>query len=69
MEIDEPLIWTSKGNLPLSNLECRRYWQENEDSITLVEEYWLGEECVKRGAHVRLKRGAPIGAMQGGVSG
>jgi len=67
MAIEEPLIWTSKGNLPIRDLECRRYWQENDDAITLVEEYWLGEEMVKRGAHVKLKRGATVGTAQGGI--
>ena len=38
---DEPLIYTSKGNLP----------------IAFVEEYSLNGEIVKKSAHARLKKG------------
>lgn len=55
--MDEPLIFTSKGNLPVASLEYKHEWQENENEITLVEEYWLGDELVKRNVHCKLKRG------------
>lgn len=50
--MDEPLIHTSKGNLPLSTL---RYEHKREDvpgNVVLVEEYFLGDESVKRSVHV-----------------
>lgn len=49
---DEPLIHTAKGNLPLSSL---RYEHKREDvpgNVVLVEEYFLGDESVKRSVHV-----------------
>lgn len=49
---DEPLIFTSKGNLPLASL---RYVHKREDTpgnVVFVEEYFLGEESVKRSVHV-----------------
>ena len=49
---DEPLIYTSRGNLPLASL---RYEHKREDvpgNIVFVEEYFLGDESVKRSVHV-----------------
>lgn len=49
---DEPLIYTSKGNLPLKDL---RYVHKREDTpgnVVFVEEYFLGDESVKRSVHV-----------------
>lgn len=48
----EPHIYTSRGNLPLSAL---RYVHKREDTpgnIVFVEEYFLGDESVKRSVHV-----------------
>ena len=61
----EPLIWTTKGNLPMKDLTCKRYWQDMPDVLMFVEEYWMGEEMVKRGAHGYLKHGVPIGTEGG----
>lgn len=55
--MEEPLIYTSKGNLPIASLEYRHGWFESETDITFVEEYWLGEELVKRNVHAKLKKG------------
>jgi hypothetical protein len=55
--VEEPLIYTSKGNLPIANLQYRQGWFESESEISFVEEYWLGEEIVKRSVHTKLKRG------------
>jgi hypothetical protein len=59
MPVDQqvPLIWTSKGNLPIASLEYRTEWQVTEDSYVFVEEYWLDGECVKRSAHAFLPKG------------
>jgi hypothetical protein len=55
--MDEPLIYTSKGNLPISSLKYRHEWAEDEVAITFIEEYSLDGEVVKRNAHARLKKG------------
>ncbi len=60
MNDEIPLIWTSKGNLPIADLECKRSWSVNKDEIVFVEEYFLGEECVKRGAHIHKLEGTPL---------
>lgn len=54
---DEPLIYTSKGNLPISSLTYRHEWIEDDVAITFAEEYRLDGELVKRSAHSRLKKG------------
>lgn len=64
----EPLIYTSKGNLPISSLEYRHEWQDNDDAIAFIEEYRLDGEIVKRAVHVRTKRGVVGEAAAGGIN-
>jgi hypothetical protein len=54
---DEPLIYTTKGNLPVASLEYRHQWTEDDVAITFIEEYLLDGEVVKRNSHARLKKG------------
>jgi hypothetical protein len=54
---EEPLIYTSKGNVPIKDLLYRHEWQEDGQAITLIEEYTLNGEVVKRNVHARLKKG------------
>jgi len=54
----EPLVFTTRGNLPVSLLQYRYGWYENRREIVFVEEYLLGEESVKRSVHTMLKEGA-----------
>lgn len=61
---DVPLIYTSKGNLPIKDLVYTHFWHEDENSVVLVEEYRLGEEVVKRNAHHKLKRGVDAAVEQ-----
>ncbi len=67
--MDEPLIWTSKGNLPIASLTYRHEWIDNENETTLVEEYRLGDEIVKRSVHVHLKKGVAALAGIGKIGG
>ncbi len=48
----EPLIYTSKGNLPLSMLEYKHYREDSPGAIVFIEEYLLNGESVKRAVHV-----------------
>ena len=52
-----PLIYTTKGNLPVSDLVQSIEWQEDADAIRLIETYKLGDEVVKQSVHVKLKQG------------
>lgn len=53
----EPLIWTTKGNLPVASLQYRTEWDVQEAYIKLTETYLLGDEIVRQSAHVYDKRG------------
>jgi hypothetical protein len=64
----KPLIWTTKGNLPISSLQYRHQWNDTPNETTLVEEYLLGEEIVKRNVHVMLKQGILSDTNVGGVN-
>ena len=54
---DEPLIHTSRGNLPVSSLQYAVRWEDSADYLKLVETYTLDGEVVRESAHVYSKRG------------
>lgn len=60
----EPLIWTTKGNMPVADLEYQTHWFENESEIGFSETYLHDGEIVRRSVHIRKKEGADIGAEQ-----
>lgn len=48
-----PLIWTSKGNLPIADLRYETSWEVTPDYIKLIENYYDStDELVKSSAHV-----------------
>lgn len=50
---DEPLIWTSKGNLPISTLMYQTAWDVQDAYIKFVERYLDADGVVvKESAHV-----------------
>lgn len=51
-ETETPLLYTSLGNIPFDGLTHSPKWEFTENSITYIEEYYLGEELVKRSAAV-----------------
>jgi hypothetical protein len=53
-----PMIYTSKGNLPIADLQERVVWIETDIDTVCNWEYWLGDECVFRKCSNRLKNGA-----------
>lgn len=64
---ETPLIYTAKGNLPVSDLEEKVVWTDNADETICAHEHWQGDECVKRSVHIYKRTGAEtlsqIGAM------
>lgn len=54
---DEPLIYTTKGNLPISSLEYSHAWDNRPDAIVFSETYKLDGEVVKHAVHVLSKVG------------
>lgn len=55
--MSEPLIYTSRGNLPVSSLDYETRWEDTPDYIKFVEVYRLDGEVVRESAHVYSKRG------------
>lgn len=51
---EEPLIWTSKGNLPLASLRAETCWEQSDTYIKFVERHYLDDEVVKEAAHVLM---------------
>lgn len=51
------LVYTAKGLIPREQLEMREVFTDDERECSHAIEYWLGDECVKRGVHVHLKQG------------
>jgi len=54
---DEPLIYTSRGNLPIASLQYAVRWEDAADYLKFVEVYTLNGEVVRESAHVYTKRG------------
>ena len=68
--MDEPLIWTSKGNVPIAELEYTKEWQDNEDFIIFAEA-WRDSTgtVVKNNVHMYSKKGLPpLGGEQAQMS-
>lgn len=59
----QPLIFTTKGNLPLAGLRQEVTWDISEDKIIFTESYFLGEECVKKSAHVKFLTGVAMNGV------
>jgi len=53
---EAPLIWTTKGNIPVSDLHYRTQWQITEEYISFTESYFLGDELVKSSTHVHSNK-------------
>ena len=65
MILDTPLIWTSKGNLPIDSLDYSYAWDDTDTYIKFSEIYKLDGEVVKESAHVRMKFGVETNSEQG----
>lgn len=67
----EPLLYTTEGNLPVSQLVCKTSWQfvHKEDEtlreIWCIREWFHNDVMVKREPSIFLNEGAEIGAEQG----
>ena len=53
--MDEELIYTTKGNLPLSQLVHKEVIEDYDDAVITAQEYYLDDELVRRDVNVRLK--------------
>lgn len=62
MTDDTPLIYTTKGNLPISSLVLSTQWEDAPDYVKLIEIYTLDGEVVRASTHVLSKKGVDLGA-------
>lgn len=54
---EPPLIYTSRGNLPMASLQYATRWEEGPEWIKFVETYSFDGEVVRESAHVYTRRG------------
>jgi hypothetical protein len=67
---EEPLVYTSKGNLPLASLKFSDSWEFDPGGITYVSQYALDGEVVQRSAaRYQLPQGLNINVQQGALNG
>ncbi len=55
--MSEPLIYTSRGNLPIASMTYETRWEDAPEYLKFVETYSLNGEVVRESAHVYAKRG------------
>ncbi len=61
---DKPLIWTTKGNVPIEDLTYQTAWDVTDAYIKFVERYLdASGEVVKESAHVYDKVGISANAL------
>ena len=56
----DPLIFTTKGNIPVSSLRHEVEWRIGTEQIIFVERYYDGEEIVKESTHVKVLTGVAM---------
>jgi hypothetical protein len=61
--LDEPLIYTSLGNMPVSELEHYVGWEVTAEYVKFREVYKFQGEIVKESAHVHALNGHEMGAF------
>lgn len=60
----EPLIFTTKGNLPVASLRHEVEWRITAENVVFIERYFLADEVVKESTHVKIL----VGASADGIS-
>lgn len=55
---EQPLIWTTLGNLPVSDLTHKVDWRVSPEQIIFTESYYVGDVLVKQSSHVKVLIGA-----------
>lgn len=62
---ETPLIYTTKGNVPIDSLIHCPTWEEGDDYIKFIDTYTLDGEVVKQSVHLKIKRGISVMLEQG----
>ena len=61
---EEPLIYTSKGNVPIACLRYEHEWVDGHEVLMFHERWFLGDELVKNNMHGYVKKGVSMGGEQ-----
>lgn len=63
--MDEPLIFTSRGNVLVSSLRYEHKWEDTDDAV-FFREFWYAEdgELVKNNCHALAKKQLSITGEQ-----
>ncbi len=65
----EPLMWTARGNLPLSSLRYEHQWTDSPEEITFAEAWYAADGVlVKNNVHKLAKKQMTIGGEQAVVA-
>ena len=65
---EEPLIFTTKGNIPISGLQWQDGWEFSANGITYWSEYTLDSEVVRRDvARYQLPEGSQLSIEQSNI--
>ncbi len=62
--METPLIWTSKGNLPIEDLRYETLWNNQDQYISFTENYYLDDELIKSSTHVYSKNPLELNLSQ-----
>lgn len=54
--MNEPLIYTTHGNLPIASLALSTSWEDTPDYVKMTETYRLGDEIVRESVHVLARK-------------
>lgn len=65
----EPLVWTTRGNLPAADLRYETAWQDGPEFVVFRERHYLGDELVRESAHVLKREGSGGAAAAGDLGG
>lgn len=68
MNTEEPLIYTTKGNVPVSSLRYETRWHFDDEIITFEETYFDGDEVVRRSVHKYGLKPLDVCAVQQPIS-
>ena len=66
LDINQPIVWTTKGNVQANRLKTYPVWTDNDDITQVVFVYELDGEVVREDKYIKFKRGMAFDGVQGG---
>ena len=66
LDINQPIVWTTKGNVQANRLTTEPVWTDNDDITQVVFVYRLEGEVVREDKYIKIKKGMSFDGVQGG---